>query len=222
MLSHSYLLPAFVKYFWDNPSEVFSALSVLINFVACVCLFYYTRRTTELRDEARKQSEIQSNVYEASIPPLLMAEFSPPLGTVLLRNVGSGPALSVQFGPINMPTRTIQFDYIAVIAPGDSATLSCTDEGVFDLSAMSILEFRLLLETTECAGIKGEKEGNGMKLFASHYLRSAPASEARTVTARSLSNMVPTFRFNPRLIGENKREVLEYGGHTVEQSPARL
>lgn len=188
--------------------EAVSSWSTLLGALgawgALYYLYKYTRRTTELRDEARRQTAIQSEAYEAAVMPLLVAEFSewqlrPRITTdaVVLRNIGKGPALGVQVEPIRTGTSTAQFDYIPLLEAGASTPIICVRETP---RAPSYPE-------QNCAGDLERLVG-----YARQYVMVWCTEDPLRIVARSLSNTVHESLFKVELRGSDRFAVLVFKG----------
>jgi len=213
-----------VDFVFSNPA-VASAWATIGGGVAALVvgiptltyLVKYTRRTSELRDEARRQTAIQGDVYEASVMPLLVAEFGvlaqkgdAPTDAVLLRNLGRGPALGVQVEPIRRGANLVRFDYIPIIECGGSAPIVC----IKGTPAPSNYD-------SDSATVDHVLPAGVLHRYARHYIlgHSSADDNIKAVT-RSLSNTVHEFNSSVELRGSDDFAVLVYKGKTSRPAGA--
>jgi hypothetical protein len=198
---------------------LFAALFALIIGIPTVFyLLKYVRLTAGLRVEAQQQTVIRGDAYEATVMPLLVAEFgswklsdslSP--DAVVLRKIGKGPALGVQFAPLRTATSTVIFDYIALIEPGGTVPLAC----VGDTPAPPDYP------TPEQSRDERQRLFERLYGYARWYVLKFPDTYELKVETRSLSNTVHEFLFNLELRGTDRFAVLVYRGRNSKPGPKR-
>ena len=203
-----------------NPAAVNAwagLVALAVGFVTLVYLIKYTRRTGELRDEAKSQTRIQSEMYEASGMPLLVAEFGScqegikhSTDAVLIRNLGRGPALGVQVDPIVVGHLKVRFDYIPIIECGGKKPLVCVKD-----TPMPAGYSRAQQLSDACtAGDSSNYNSSGfLHRYARYYVLAHDSSNGEIkIVTQSLSNMVHAFRFSVKLRGSDGFAVLVYKG----------
>lgn len=206
---------------WNHPdvaaawATLIAALSTLaIGIPTLLYLIKYTRRTEELRIEAGKQTAIQSDSYEASVMPLLVAEFGEQIfgrircPAVLLKNIGRGPALGVEFCPVCDASGITNFDYIPVIGCGESQPLICARvEKAPDAPREQGSEQAAIERSQLCQSARDA------------VLRYSGTDELKVMT-RSLSNTEHEFFFKLELRGSDRHAILAYQGRNSRPGKA--
>jgi len=201
------------NFVWGHPDvatawfTLFAALvPLLISVPTILLLVKYTRSSVDLRNEAVKQSEIQSETYEASVMPLLVVQLSRTklsgnlqAYSVAVHNVGNGPALGVQVDPIQTPQGVVHFDYIPMIEPGKEAPLICVRNTPEP-------ETRTMPEQIRDSSIHEAR----LYQYARHYVLAN--SDDLKITTHSLSNTVHEFFHKVEHRGSDTSPFLVYSG----------
>jgi hypothetical protein len=203
-----------------NPAAVSAwagLVALAVGFVTLVYLIKYTRRTGELRDEAKSQTRIQSEMYEASVMPLLVAEFgswqegtNPTTDAVLIRNLGRGPALGVLVDPITVGDLQVRFDYIPIIECGGTKPLVCVKDTPMPEGYSRVQQ---LIDDHTAGDSSNHNASSFLHRYARSYMLAHDSKNGDIkVVARSLSNTAHEFRFSVELRGSDDFAVLVYQG----------
>lgn len=104
-------------------SELTQWLQVGLLAVNAVLFAWYLRETTQMRRAAERQAELGRQQLEAQVKPALIARLQANSHTVELINIGSGPALHVEFMTVPRGSKSregitgLGYDQIAFIEP---------------------------------------------------------------------------------------------------------
>jgi hypothetical protein len=109
----------------EHAGAIASLATAFITLITLIVLIWYTVETYRLRKAAQTQTEIATMpIVSFDIVPFKDYEVYVELPAV--RNVGSGPAFDVQFQPVKLEDRSIEFSRIPVLRAGADVRVALT------------------------------------------------------------------------------------------------